>query len=57
MRPSSINSAQGIQRNFSRIERLRAMSDFYNRADIQGRFPEAARDFFAQWPKLTGWVC
>jgi hypothetical protein len=52
MRPGSTNNAEQIQLNFTREERLQAMGDFYNRADVQGRFPEAANDFFAPHPEL-----
>jgi hypothetical protein len=54
MRPASGNTAEDIQLNFTRDERLEALADFYNRADVQGRWPEATNDFFVQHPQLKG---
>jgi hypothetical protein len=52
MRPGPSNSAQRIQMNFTRAERLNALADFYNRVDVQSRWWEASRDFFNQHPHL-----
>jgi hypothetical protein len=54
MRPAAGNSARDIQRNFTLDERLGALADFYNSANVQARWSEAANDFFTQHPQLKG---
>ena len=48
MRPSSINPGRKIRRNFSRDERLQALSNFYKGPGA--KYPKAAADFFKQHP-------
>jgi len=50
MKPGRGNSAQRIQTNFSRQERLNAMRDFYKQTGA--KYGDAARDFFNQHPNL-----
>jgi hypothetical protein len=50
MRPQRDNSAEQIQTNFTRAQRLKALADFYKMN--RGGFPTAAKDFFAQHPSL-----
>jgi len=50
MRPQSNNPGDWIQRNFSTAERRQAMADFYRQ--YGDKYPDAARDFFAQHPNL-----
>jgi RHS repeat-associated protein len=49
MRPQSNNSCVAIRENFSQQDRFNAMREFYNRYGEQ--FPQAARDFFRQFPE------
>jgi hypothetical protein len=50
MRPKRGNSGETIQGNFSREERLEALAEFYS--ENEGKYPDAAADFFAQHPDL-----
>jgi hypothetical protein len=49
MRPTSANPGDNIRGNFTREERLKAMSDFYNGSGA--KYPDAANDFFDQHPE------
>ncbi len=50
MQPQRGNSGAQIRDNFKLDARLRAVADFYRQ--FGNEFPEAARDFFAQYPNL-----
>ncbi|MCQ9122612.1 hypothetical protein [Rodentibacter caecimuris] len=50
MRPQRGNSGIAIRRNFSRSERLDALTDFYKTTG--SKYTEAASDFFKQHPNL-----
>lgn len=50
MRPQPGNSGARIRDNFTRQERLDALSEFYK--NFGDRYPDAARDFFNQHPTL-----
>jgi RHS repeat-associated protein len=51
MRPQRGNPGSTIRSNFSRDERLSALSEFYR--ENQEKYPQAAEDFFKQHPELT----
>jgi len=50
MRPTKTNPGWLIRQNFNRLQRVRALADFYARFYI--KYPGAANDFFDQHP---GW--
>jgi hypothetical protein len=50
MRPQRGNSAADIQQNFTRQERLDAITEFHKK--FRAMYPDAARDFFKQHPHL-----
>jgi RHS repeat-associated protein len=50
MRPQSNNSGERIQELFTTKQRRQAMADFYRQ--FGDKYPDAARDFFAQHPTL-----
>lgn len=50
MCPQRGNPGRKIRRNFSRNERLAAEAEFYR--EFGWKYPDAARDFFAQHPQL-----
>ena len=50
MSPSSTNSAEEIQSNFTREQRLDALARFYQ--GFGDTYPDAASDFFSQHPEL-----
>ena len=50
MRPQRGNSGARIRGNFTRKERLKALTDFYKKN--RTKFPEAAKDFFEMHPDI-----
>jgi len=52
MRPQRGNSGAKIRENFTREQRLDATAEFYRKN--AEKYPDAAKDFFDQHPKLSG---